>query len=122
MGNNKTYHDPSLNHESSIGKLLAIAALERYQVPDSLLSLSPSMSSSPSPSESPSSSLPALRRLSSSSNLTSNHNQVQNLLAGLALKGITVTEWGAVLYSRLDVPVSLGVSFHELYPWEKEIC
>lgn len=29
-----------------------------------------------------------------------NHNRVQNLVASLALNGITVTEWGAVLVSR----------------------
>lgn len=31
---------------------------------------------------------------------------MQNLGAGLALKGITVTQWGALLYGRLDVSVA----------------
>ncbi|MCJ1351077.1 MAG: hypothetical protein MMC33_001059 [Icmadophila ericetorum] len=33
------------------------------------------------------------------------HRRVQNLVAGLAAKGIIVIEWGSLLYSRYDVPL-----------------
>lgn len=38
-------------------------------------------------------------------------------MAGLARRGITVTEWGAILYRRLGVPVVYAVSFSILYLW-----
>ncbi|MCJ1465692.1 hypothetical protein MMC07_004311 [Pseudocyphellaria aurata] len=70
-------------------------------------SSAPPSSSSLSASDSSSSLSPwALWHRESSSTIT-NHTRVQNLIAGLATKGITVTEWGSVLLSRLDVPVSI---------------
>lgn len=78
-----------------------------YSSSSESLILPPSTSSSPSVSPSSTS------RFSSVclKEPLSNHTRVQNLVAGLATKGISVTEWGALLLGRLGVPIIFHVSF-----------
>lgn len=53
---------------------------------------------------------------------TSIATRVQNLVASLAKRGITVTEWGPLLHGRLDVPLVCVVGVSHTVPNEVEVC